>query len=117
MSGLLELERAPSGPVRSPYRHFSRAEWAALRADTPLTLTIEVLDGERSRVSGVLAAPWTPIRCGRTLISSWTLVWGVKLVKTMGVRGVLWRRAIKTKADVATLIVASRRSSRRDVAV
>ena len=23
----------------SPYRHFSRAEWAALRADTPLTLT------------------------------------------------------------------------------
>lgn len=27
----------------SPYRYFSRAEWAALRADTPLTLTIEDL--------------------------------------------------------------------------
>ncbi len=27
----------------SPYRHFTRAEWAALRADTPLTLTIEDL--------------------------------------------------------------------------
>ena len=25
----------------SPYRHFTRAEWAALRADTALTLTIE----------------------------------------------------------------------------
>ena len=27
----------------SPYRRFSRAEWAALRADTPLTLTIDDL--------------------------------------------------------------------------
>ena len=27
----------------SPYRHFTRSEWAALRADTPLTLTIEDL--------------------------------------------------------------------------
>lgn len=27
----------------SPYRHFTRTEWAALRADTPLTLTIEDL--------------------------------------------------------------------------
>jgi type I pantothenate kinase len=27
----------------SPYRHFTRNEWAALRADTPLTLTIEDL--------------------------------------------------------------------------
>ncbi len=27
----------------SPYRHFSRGEWAALRADTPLTLTIDDL--------------------------------------------------------------------------
>lgn len=27
----------------SPYRRFSRSEWAALRADTPLTLTIEDL--------------------------------------------------------------------------
>ena len=28
----------------SPYRHFKRSEWAALRADTPLTLTVEDLD-------------------------------------------------------------------------
>ena len=27
----------------SPYRHFTRAEWAALRADTPLTLTVDDL--------------------------------------------------------------------------
>jgi type I pantothenate kinase len=27
----------------SPYRHFSRAEWASLRADTPLTLTLDDL--------------------------------------------------------------------------
>jgi type I pantothenate kinase len=27
----------------SPYRHFTRTEWAALRADTPLTLTIDDL--------------------------------------------------------------------------
>lgn len=27
----------------SPYRHFTRSEWAALRADTPLTLTIDDL--------------------------------------------------------------------------
>ena len=27
----------------SPYRHFSRDEWAALRADTPLTLTLQDL--------------------------------------------------------------------------
>lgn len=31
------------GDELSPYRHFTRAEWAALRADTPLTLTIEDL--------------------------------------------------------------------------
>ena len=30
-------------PILSPYRHFTRAEWAALRADTPLTLTIDDL--------------------------------------------------------------------------
>jgi type I pantothenate kinase len=28
------------GPNLSPYRHFTREEWAQLRADTPLTLTI-----------------------------------------------------------------------------
>ena len=27
----------------SPYRHFTRAEWATLRADTPLTLTLDDL--------------------------------------------------------------------------
>jgi type I pantothenate kinase len=27
----------------TPYRHFSRAEWASLRADTPLTLTLDDL--------------------------------------------------------------------------
>ena len=27
----------------SPYRHFTRSEWAVLRADTPLTLTVEDL--------------------------------------------------------------------------
>lgn len=31
-------------PELSPYRHFTRQEWAALRADTPLTLTIEDLE-------------------------------------------------------------------------
>ena len=30
-------------PALSPYRHFTRAEWAALRADTPLTLSIDDL--------------------------------------------------------------------------
>jgi type I pantothenate kinase len=29
--------------VISPYRHFTRAEWAALRADTPLTLNLDDL--------------------------------------------------------------------------
>jgi type I pantothenate kinase len=29
--------------IASPYRHFARAEWAQLRADTPLTLTYEDL--------------------------------------------------------------------------
>lgn len=28
----------------SPYRHFTRSEWASLRADTPLTLTIDDLE-------------------------------------------------------------------------
>ncbi len=32
-----------AGPKLSPYRHFSRDEWAKLRADTPLTLTVEDL--------------------------------------------------------------------------
>ena len=29
--------------IDSPYRWFSRDEWAALRADTPLTLTVDDL--------------------------------------------------------------------------
>ncbi len=32
-----------SASVLSPYRHFTRSEWAALRADTPLTLTLDDL--------------------------------------------------------------------------
>ena len=39
-------ERVSTGRVGgslSPYRHFTRNEWAALRADTPLTLTIDDL--------------------------------------------------------------------------
>jgi type I pantothenate kinase len=31
------------GAIASPYRHFTRAEWAQLRADTPLTLTLDDL--------------------------------------------------------------------------
>lgn len=38
------LSVRPSTEELSPYRHFSRAEWAALRADTPLTLTMEDLE-------------------------------------------------------------------------
>ena len=34
----------PAGAtIRSPYRHFSRESWARLRADTPLTLTLDDL--------------------------------------------------------------------------
>jgi type I pantothenate kinase len=37
-------ERAPpASAILSPYHHFTRSEWAALRADTPLTLTLEDL--------------------------------------------------------------------------
>ncbi|WP_294533858.1 type I pantothenate kinase [uncultured Rhodoblastus sp.] len=35
-----EGEVETPGPNLSPYRHFTREEWAQLRADTPLTLTI-----------------------------------------------------------------------------
>jgi type I pantothenate kinase len=41
------MDDTPSGKARqqapSPYRHFTRSEWAALRADTPLTLTVDDL--------------------------------------------------------------------------
>lgn len=39
-------DRAP--PEVSPYHHFSRSEWAALRADTPLTLSMDDLVRLRS---------------------------------------------------------------------
>jgi type I pantothenate kinase len=41
------MQRAALGPPPgelSPYRYFSRSEWASLRADTPLTLTIQDLE-------------------------------------------------------------------------
>jgi type I pantothenate kinase len=42
-------ERAPANAADlSPYHHFSRGEWAALRADTPLTLSMEDLVRLRS---------------------------------------------------------------------
>ena len=40
------MTQSPSAdglPEISPYRQFTRAEWAALRADTPLTLNVEDL--------------------------------------------------------------------------
>ncbi len=36
-------ERVKAPAVLSPYHHFTRSEWAALRADTPLTLTSDDL--------------------------------------------------------------------------
>ncbi|MHB8886636.1 MAG: type I pantothenate kinase [Methylovirgula sp.] len=41
-------ERAKGPAVLSPYHHFTRSEWAALRADTPLTLTLDDLSKLRS---------------------------------------------------------------------
>lgn len=41
---LSDLETAPV----LPHRIFSREEWARLRADTPMTLTVEEIDGLRS---------------------------------------------------------------------
>jgi type I pantothenate kinase len=40
---LMDQRAAPAADALSPYHRFSRAEWAALRADTPLTLTMEDL--------------------------------------------------------------------------
>ena len=34
------MTKAAPPDIASPYRHFTRAEWASLRADTPLTLTL-----------------------------------------------------------------------------
>ena len=41
-------ERASQSLTFSPYHHFTRAQWAALRADTPLTLTGDDLGRLRS---------------------------------------------------------------------
>ncbi len=41
-------QRAAEVDVLSPYHRFSRAEWAALRADTPLTLTLHDLSRLKS---------------------------------------------------------------------
>ncbi|MFN8831824.1 MAG: type I pantothenate kinase [Labrys sp. (in: a-proteobacteria)] len=38
----------PPSPDLQPYRVFTRSEWAALRADTPLTLTVQELERLRS---------------------------------------------------------------------
>ncbi|WP_036282672.1 type I pantothenate kinase [Methylocystis sp. ATCC 49242] len=38
-----EAGAAETGVAISPYRRFTRAEWASLRADTPLTLTLDDL--------------------------------------------------------------------------
>ncbi|WP_395666486.1 type I pantothenate kinase [Methylocella sp.] len=40
--------RADPAEILSPYHHFTREEWAALRADTPLTLTREDLSRLKS---------------------------------------------------------------------
>jgi type I pantothenate kinase len=39
----MDEHAASVAAVFSPYRHFTRSEWAALRADTPLTLTLDDL--------------------------------------------------------------------------
>lgn len=41
-------ERVKGPAMLSPYRHFTRNEWAALRADTPLTLTLDDLSKLKS---------------------------------------------------------------------
>jgi type I pantothenate kinase len=41
-------ERVLAPAVLSPYHHFTRSEWAALRADTPLTLTLDDLSKLKS---------------------------------------------------------------------
>jgi type I pantothenate kinase len=38
-----EIGRTARDAALSPYRRFTRAEWARLRADTPLTLTVDDL--------------------------------------------------------------------------
>jgi type I pantothenate kinase len=47
-SFLMDGRAAPAVDALSPYHRFSRAEWAALRADTPLTLTLDDLSRLKS---------------------------------------------------------------------
>ncbi len=44
----MDVRVGSTSPVLSPYHHFTRDEWAALRADTPLTLSMEDLTRLRS---------------------------------------------------------------------
>ena len=46
--GVVELEEEDLAREVSPFRRFGRDEWAALRADTPMTLTEADLDEVRS---------------------------------------------------------------------
>ncbi len=57
-SFLMDGRAAPAVDALSPYHRFSRAEWAALRADTPLTLTLVQygVQKEPSAIPGVRAA-------------------------------------------------------------
>ncbi len=49
MAGRFMDERVTQPPeILSPYHRFTRSEWASLRADTPLTLTVEDLNRLRS---------------------------------------------------------------------
>jgi type I pantothenate kinase len=49
MTGRFMDERVTQPPaILSPYHRFTRSEWASLRADTPLTLTVEDLNRLRS---------------------------------------------------------------------
>ncbi len=43
MNEIVAPQSEPPGEILSPYRYFTRAEWASLRADTPLTLTLDDL--------------------------------------------------------------------------
>ncbi|MGH6819832.1 MAG: type I pantothenate kinase, partial [Methylocella sp.] len=44
----MDERAAPTAATLSPYHRFTRDEWAALRADTPLTLSMEDLTRLRS---------------------------------------------------------------------
>ena len=48
-------------PDVSPYRVFSRAEWASLRQDTPMTLEPEEIVGTNGPVYWMLVPPPPPV--------------------------------------------------------